>query len=145
MKLRILVLLALLIPVSAAHGQSNLFFSDEVLVANFNKHNDVQVHVGGVKKKHKVLGKLRVTLQKGHPQYNYVGLGDVMRALTEQARALGGHAIIRFKYVEVPFGLLSWGSFTGTATAIRYHGRPPAKKKTKTKKRKPSSGIGIDR
>jgi len=145
MKLRILVLLALLIPISAAHGRANLFFSDEVLVSNFNKYNDMQVHVGGVKKKHKVLGKLSVTLQKGNPQYNYVGLGDVMRALTEQARALGGHAIIRFKYVDVPFNLISYGSISGTATAIRYHGGPPPKKKTKAKKRKPSPGIGIDR
>ena len=110
----------------------NMFWSDEFIIGQFNKYNDIQVHVTGVKQRYKVLQTLEVDLQKGAPQYGgYRGLTDVLQVMSRQAEALGAHAIIRFKYVDVPMSLLSWGSISGTGVAIRYHGRPPAKKKPK--------------
>lgn len=130
MNCRIHIALAALMVVSLSPANANPFWSDEFLIGQFNKYNDIQIHAGGVKRKHKVLQKLEVDLQKGAPQYGgYRGVTDVMRVMARQAEALGAHAIKQFKYVDVPISLLSYGSISGTGVAIRYHNGPPARKR----------------
>lgn len=89
-------------------------------IEKYNERHAVKIYKGGTKKAHRVVKRLKLKIEKGHPQYAYRGIGDVLRAMNRQAKAAGANAIIHFKFSEDRLQLFSWGAVHGSGVAIKY-------------------------
>jgi hypothetical protein len=88
----------------------------------------VQIIEGSTSRKYKVIKELSVYMEKGNPQYYYVGIGNVELEMKRQALSVGADAVINVRYHDEPMsffgkgflGAGSWGSVSGKGLAVKF-------------------------
>ena len=101
---------------------SSDFQSVDDWLKTYNARGEIKIHRSGVSRQYTALGRVETELQKGAPQYGgHRGIGDVIGILRRQAAELGADAIIHFKFSEERASAFSWGSISGSGTAIKYN------------------------